>query len=109
MPTFDQRKSRRQEKRAAADLGGRVQPASGAMSHAKGDVRTVGSVLAECKTTSKKSYNLKLAEWQKVQSEARGGEMPVMQVEFQGQFGMHTKLAVISWADFLSMRETETI
>lgn len=103
----NQRRSQRQEARAAASLGGRVQPGSGAMPFAKGDVRVVGQVRAECKTTSAQSYGLKLAEWRKIQSEAiqGGGEMPVMQIEFQGTFGMHTKLAVISWESFLEMRE----
>jgi hypothetical protein len=72
---------------------------------AKGDVRAAGEVRAECKTTSAKSYSLKLDEWTKIQSEALGGgEVPVMQVEFQGAAGQNTKLAVIAWADFEHFR-----
>jgi hypothetical protein len=75
------------------------------MPFAKGDVRVVGQVRAECKTTAAQSYALKLNEWRKIQSEAiaGGGEMPVMQIEFQGTFGLHTKLAVISWEDLVEL------
>ena len=44
--------SAKQERRMAEDLGGRVQPASGAMKHAKGDVRVMGVVRAEAKFTT---------------------------------------------------------
>lgn len=99
------RRSQLQERRVAKDLKGRVQPASGAMSHAKGDVRTVGELRAECKTTSARSYSLKLSEWQKIRSEATRGNLEVaaMQIEFQGTPGMNTKLAVIDWDHFLQL------
>jgi hypothetical protein len=98
-----QRASQRQEKRLARSLGGRVTPASGATgaASAKGDVRVQGQVRAECKTTLARSYSLKLDEWRKIQHEAAvSGEMPVMQIEFQGTGGMNKKLAVIDWFSF---------
>lgn len=73
----------------AEELNGRVQVASGATRFEKGDVRVRGNVRAECKTTSKSSYTLKLAELKKIQNEAISGglEVPVMQIEFQGPGG----------------------
>lgn len=106
--SFGQRASQRQERRAAASLGGRVTPASGATGSpsAKGDVRVRGEIRAECKTTSAASYSLKLAEWRKIQSEAGAfGEAPVMQIEFQGQAGRNKKLAVIDWEHFIELKE----
>jgi hypothetical protein len=107
--TIHQRRSQNQERRTAKDLGGRVQKGSGATGFAKGDVRAALDVRAECKTTSAKSYSLKLAEWRKIQEEAhQGGESPVMQIEFQGAAGMHTKLAVLGWYDYLSLRNMQS-
>lgn len=106
MKSRNQMMSQRQEARVAQDLGGRVQAASGAMDHAKGDVRVSGNLRVECKTTSTKGYSLKLAEIQKIQGEALMGGMEdwAMQVEFQGQFGQHKKVAVIGWESYLELR-----
>lgn len=96
-----------QERRTAQDLGGRVQKGSGSSDFAKSDVRRALDIRAECKTTSAKSYTLKLSDWSKIQMEAlQGGmEAPVMQVEFQGPAGMNKKLAVIDWNYFLELRQ----
>jgi hypothetical protein len=73
--------SAKQEKRLARDLGGKTQPASGAMPNAKSDVRAVGSVRAEAKYTAKSSFSLKLADLEKIVGEA-GLEMAVLQLCF---------------------------
>lgn len=78
---MQKRVSAKQEKRMAEDLGGRVQPASGALKHAKGDVRVMGSVRAEAKYTSKSQYILKLPELDKIIGEA-GLDRAVLQVCF---------------------------
>lgn len=78
---MQKRISAKQEKRLAQDLGGKTQPASGALKHAKGDVRAVGEVRAEAKYTSKSSYQLKLAELEKIVGEA-GLERAVLQLCF---------------------------
>jgi hypothetical protein len=106
--SLSQKKSRLQERRAAEDLGGYVQKASGATDFAKGDVRKPGDVRVECKTTSARSFSLKLDELIKIQGEAlRGGaESAVMQVEFQGAQGLNKKYAVLPWAEFLALRES---
>lgn len=111
MKSYGQRRSDMQEERAAKSLGGHRQKASGASKFAKGDVRRPLEVRAECKTTSYGSFSLKLADWRKVQSQAVAGglEVPVMQVEFQGQGGQNTKLAVIDWSYFLELRRNAAV
>lgn len=101
-----QKKSQAQEKQIAKDVGGRVQPGSGAPDFSKGDVRKAGELLVEAKTTSKKSYALKLHDLQKVASEAIMGGMEgwAVQVQFQGQMGQHKNFAVIGWDDYLQLR-----
>lgn len=73
--------SAKQEKRIAEDLGGKVQPASGATKHAKGDVRAMGEVRAEAKYTFAPSYTLKREELEKIIHEA-GLERAVLQLCF---------------------------
>ena len=99
------RRSALQERRVAEDLGGRVQPGSGAPEFYKGDVRKTGDIRVECKTTGTKAYRLTQAELDKIRSEAlMGGEENwAMQIEFQGQF-TNRKFAVIDWDVFLSLR-----
>jgi hypothetical protein len=87
-----------------------VQAGSGAPDFSKGDVRVKESsskigLRVECKTTSHKSYSLSIDTFRKIQSEAFAGgmEIPVMQIEYQGQQGMSKKLAVVEWATFLEM------
>ena len=107
MKSQGQRKSQLQEKRAAKDLGGRVQPGSGASEFAKGDVRKAGQLRVECKTTGYRSYSLKLDDIIKIQSEAMNGgaEDWAMQIEFQGSVGNNKKVAVIDWYSYLDLIE----
>lgn len=97
-----------QERRVAADLGGKVQKASGATDFAKGDVRKFGDVRVECKTTGTKNYRLSIKDIKKIQSEALKGGMEdwVMQIEFQGQTGVNYKYAVMGYYSFIeAMKE----
>lgn len=98
------RKSVLQERRAAADVGGRVQPGSGAPEFYKSDVRKAGDSRIECKTTGSKSFNLKLAELEKVKAEAVMGGMEgwSFQVEFQGS--TNKRFAVIDWEEYLELK-----
>lgn len=73
--------SRKQEQRIAEDIGGRVQPASGAMPWAKSDVRVMGVARAEAKYTAKSSYALQLNDLDKIAREA-GLEEAVLQICF---------------------------
>lgn len=74
----------------------------------KGDVRKQGQLRLECKTTTKGSYSLTRADWQKIVSQAgMFGEMPVMQIQFEGQGGFNAKLAVIDWAWFEQLKEIQ--
>lgn len=88
----------------AEDIGGRVQPGSGAPKFYKSDVRKMGQFRGECKTTSKLTYTLQLKDLEKLQTEAlQGGfEMPVLQVEFRNG-GVGKRYAVIDYARFTMM------
>jgi hypothetical protein len=104
----NKRKSVLQERRAAEELGGRVQPGSGAPQFYKGDVRVAGDLRVECKTTGSKAYPLKLQEIEKIKAEALmgGGEGWAMQIEFQTASG-GKKFAVIDWADYVQLRRDQ--
>lgn len=76
------RRSLRQEKRAAAGVGGKTQPGSGAIPGKKGDFIIKGEVRGECKFTYASQYSLSLDTMYKIASEAEGGEVPVVEVQF---------------------------
>ena len=80
----NQRRSRDQEKRAAARYGGRVQAGSGSSWRGKGDFVEEGKHRGECKLTRAKSFSLKLNELLKLEKEATGMELPLFEIEFQG-------------------------
>jgi len=79
-----QRRSREQEKRTATREGGKRQPASGSISGYEGDTRVVGKYRGENKLTRADSYRLKLADLQKLETQATCGEFPIFDIEFQG-------------------------
>lgn len=96
----NKRISKLQEARAATDYGGRTTPGSGNQWHSKGDVKT-SDFLIECKTTTKLSYSLKAATWQKIRNEAVLEELyPLMEIEF---FGNATTLVVMDKEDFIAL------
>src|ERR1051325_10095402 len=78
------RLSRKQEERMAADIGGRCQPASGALPGDKGDVRAVGHIRGEAKYTKKKQYTLHHADLRKLRAQSLMGgvEKPVFRIGF---------------------------
>jgi hypothetical protein len=70
------------EKRLAKRVGGRLTPASGALSGAKGDV-VLPAVLLEAKSTVNDSLSLKLDWLVKIAGEARAvGKDPALAVTF---------------------------
>lgn len=82
------------EKSVAADLGGRVQPGSGATSFAKGDIR-LANFLLEHKFTDAASYSLRLETFEKIESEARAMvKLPAMVIDIQGR-----KLVIMRYDD----------
>ncbi len=93
----DQKTSKAQEKRAARRIGGSVQPASGALSGAKGDVRKPFDTRMECKFTRKKSFALKLEELLKIEREASSGEKPVFEIEFLSNPTSHRYVVIPGW------------
>ena len=70
MASYSRRRSMAQERRAAADVGGRVQIASGATPFAKSDVRKMVELRVECKTTRKALFSLKRDDILKLRKEA---------------------------------------
>lgn len=94
-----QKRSRLQERRAAKDVGGRVQAGSGNSWRSKGDVRDVSQLRMECKYTGKSTYVLQLSDLEKIQLEAlKGGlEEWAMQIEFVTGAGSSVKMAVGSY------------
>lgn len=101
------RMSVRQERRIADDIGGRVQPGSGAPAFYKSDAVAGLDLRVEAKTTSKQSYSLTTSVIDKIRAEALSGgqEDWAMQIEFQGQFA-HKRVAVIDWDRFLDLLKT---
>jgi hypothetical protein len=101
--SFAKRQSELQERRTARAVGGRVQPASGALPHAKGDVRAAGELRIECKTTSGSSYILKKSDLKKITREAQEHlEEWAFEIQFQKQSGMGKKFVVQDWTLFHS-------
>jgi hypothetical protein len=82
--TNQQKRSRDQERRLAKTFGMQQQAASGALPNVKSDLRDAGKLRGEAKETTKKSFSLKIAELEKLEKEARGGELPLFMIEFQG-------------------------
>jgi hypothetical protein len=103
---FFKRRSKLQERRAAEDVGGIVQPGSGAPAFYKGDVRKIGALRIECKTTRSRSYRLEIDTIEKIKAEALqgGAEDWALQIEFQG-LPSNKRFAIIDWQTFLDMRE----
>lgn len=99
-----QTRSLQQEKKAAQRYGARRQPGSGAMKGAKSDFRAAGELRGECKETTKKSFSLKLEELLKLEGEARAGELPLFEVQFQGVVP-HKTYVVIPAEEFASLLE----
>lgn len=94
----NKKRSKDQEKRAAKRYGGRPQAGSGALDHAKGDVRDKGISRGECKFTQAKSYSLKLDTLLKIESEAVGEEVPYLELEFQGTSPSRRFVILPDWA-----------
>jgi hypothetical protein len=88
-----QRKSRKQEERVAKRVGGRRQPASGALPvpSLKGDIRE-DRFLIEAKRTDAKSLSIK-SEWlMKIESQAEAvGKLPAVSIEIAGTLPMAEK------------------
>lgn len=91
---YIKRKSQKQEARTAKEFKGKTTPASGALSGAKGDVRTgtrngssfnEDDFLIENKFTDKDYYKLELKIWEKIEQEALRDNFrtPLMQIDIQ--------------------------
>lgn len=105
------RLSNRQERRIAADVGGRTQPGSGNQAHAKGDVRKKGELRAEAKFTRSKQYILKLADLEKIRAECAHGEAAAFQIDFLNQQTnrVEDSWVVVTYDDWKELRNASRI
>lgn len=73
------------ESAVALKSGGKVQPGSGAGVWNKGDVKTSRYCIS-CKQTEKKSYALKLTDWDKAAEDAFVEDrIPLMSIDIRGK------------------------
>lgn len=85
MKTPGQKQSQHHERRLAGAIGGSRVAASGAFWSRKGDVRS-DDLLIEHKYTENKSYSLKAADLQKLETQAvMVGRMPIFAVHVGGR------------------------
>lgn len=79
---------RKAEERVAKLEGGRTTPATGAMWHSKGDVKTK-TKLIQVKSTSKKSFTVKLTDLDAIERQAAAADLePSFVIEFQTRQGI---------------------
>lgn len=97
-------RSSRQESFNTRQVGGRMTLNSGALDD-KADVKVPGLLRDENKTTSKRSFSLKLDDLKKVAAAAKGDEIPVLTISFEDN--LKQQYRVISDADFLHLLELE--
>ena len=97
--------SQRQEARVAKREGGRRQAGSGSRPGYEGDVRKIGAYRGECKFTSAKSFTLKLEVLKKLEMQANYGELPGLDIEFQGGAQPWRYVVLPEWAYEMLMKE----
>lgn len=91
-------RSVKQEKRVAKTYGGRETINSGA-TFGQNDVESE-EYSFECKTTTKKSYVFKLAEFEKLQERTPIDKVPVFQMDFEG---VNKSFITLTEDDFLHL------
>lgn len=95
---------RQQEEEVARKLGGKRQPASGAMPHAKGDVLTTRE-LVDCKT-SKSTLSLGASDIVKhVQAAHRKGLIPIFDMEVRSLPANCRRWVIMPFSDYEEMRD----
>lgn len=88
-----------QERARSEELGGKRQTGSGAKAHYKADGRVDGEYRIECKSTTAKSFVVKLGDLTKIRSECAGLEVPLFEVEFwdKGTLQPLDKWVLVPW------------
>lgn len=95
----DYKKSRRQERRGAARMGGSTTPGSGAFWSRKGDARTKKELI-EYKRTDKKSFTIKTDVLEKIYHEAiTEGRLPLLGFQLNSR-----NYIIMTEDDYLEMR-----
>jgi hypothetical protein len=99
------KRSKEQELSIARDMGGKAQPASGALKGSEGDVLcSDAGFLVEAKFTDKKSYSLKYDTIAKIKKEAlRQGENWLLQVDIYAGTRSPQRIACLDYEVFLAM------
>jgi len=102
------KRSDRQERNNAREVGGRVTANSGA-GRDKGDVKVRGLLREEDKTTRGRSYVLKLDDLRKVAAAAQGDEIPVLCVSFEDDLAQQYVVVPRAWFQqmFNTFRENQ--
>ena len=92
----------KQERRVAEKLHGKVQPASGATPHAKGDVIS-GDELVDAKTTAR-SFTLSVDVLTKLISDARKhARLPLLQIEVRAMPERHKDWVLVPLDYYLQL------
>lgn len=100
------KRSKKQERLVAKEVGGRVVKASGALWYQKGDVEHE-QFLIECKSTTDNSYSLKLDTIHKIMDEGMAkGKEAILQLDFAK---VGTRVGIIAWPTLqLMLKDAET-
>lgn len=93
------KKSTKQEKRLAAQIGGKSTIASGSLHFDKADVKKSG-LRGECKRTDKESIIIKKEYLLKLRSQCKVNERPFMNIEIQDE-----NWFLVTKEDFLNILE----
>jgi len=96
------KRATRQEHERAQDVGGRRHKGSGALPWLKSDFSKKGVFRADGKTTEAKEFRLTRQDLDKIRSEAKWNEVPVIVIDFldRGTHRTEDSWAVMPWDDF---------
>lgn len=101
-------RSSRQERHNARAVGGYLTANSGA-GHDKGDIKVRGLLREEDKTTTKRSYVLRLDDLVRVSAAAVGDEIPILRISFEDNLAQQYVVMPSEWFQQLleHFRESE--
>ena len=97
--------SKRQDARVMSALGGRIQPASGAMPGYKSDGRIPGRYRIETKYTQADAYSMSIKDLWKIAGECEGLERPLFIIDYleKSTHKLRGRYAVLPFADLEKM------
>ena len=94
-----------QERQVMAELGGRAQPASGALAGAKGDGRVLFKRRVELKFSFARSFSLTRELLDKIRGECWGPERPAVILDFKNRQtgGTEDRWAIVPYTDWKAL------